>query len=156
MSMTSVYSEYEKHSPTTYTRKCIDGRITGCSNCIGYCQYEGHPGFLTAKHRKEHDCLGKDCFYYVAKPVKEKSARTIDRSAEVLAIAQNVFAQHDGMKIVRAREESLSSWILSYVALFSDVAYISSLEQVMQKTGCTIQLERLDYDFDTCVRIIYA
>lgn len=62
------YSQYEKRSPSKYTRKCIDGTITGCGNCVGYCQYNQHPGFLTADMRKEHNCVGKGCDYYVAKP----------------------------------------------------------------------------------------
>ena len=44
---TDVYGQYERKSPTKYNRKCIDGSITGCGNCVGYCQYKEHPGFLT-------------------------------------------------------------------------------------------------------------
>lgn len=66
------YELYEKKSPSQYTRRCIDNTITGCNKCVGYCQYVGHPGFLTQKHRKEHNCLGKGCYYYIAKPSKEK------------------------------------------------------------------------------------
>ena len=48
-------------------RRCINGRKTGCGNCIGYCKYSGHPGYLTKELRKEHDCIKKGCNYYVPK-----------------------------------------------------------------------------------------
>ncbi len=49
------------------TRRLITGKITGSNNCVGYCQYNRHPGFLTRELRKQHNCLGKSCDYYVAK-----------------------------------------------------------------------------------------
>lgn len=61
------YRHFEKQSRDKINRRCIDGRITGCGKCVGYCRYNGHPGFLTREHRKEHDCLGKGCYYYLPK-----------------------------------------------------------------------------------------
>lgn len=29
------YSQYEAQSKSKYNRKCIDGKITGCGNCVG-------------------------------------------------------------------------------------------------------------------------
>lgn len=66
------YEYYEKNSPSVYARKSIDGSIVGCSNCVGFCQFEGHPGFLTKKQRKQHNCINKKCFYYISKPKKPK------------------------------------------------------------------------------------
>ncbi len=56
-------------------RRCIDGRITGCGNCVGYCSFRDHPGYLTKDLRKKHDCIKKACNYYVpkAKPVITQS-----------------------------------------------------------------------------------
>ena len=53
------------HSP--HHRRCIDGRITGCGNCVGYCNFRDHPGYLTKDLRKKHDCIKKGCNYYVSK-----------------------------------------------------------------------------------------
>ena len=61
------YKKIEDQKGSGYNRKCIDGRITGCSKCVGYCEYDGHPGFLTEKLRRKHDCLNKQCYYYIAK-----------------------------------------------------------------------------------------
>ena len=71
-----IYSSFEnRFSPfeksfINHTGKCIDGRITGSNKCIGYCQYEGHPGFLTKELRKEHNCVKKGCYHYIQKPKK--------------------------------------------------------------------------------------
>lgn len=53
--------------PSPHHRRCINGKITGCGNCVGYCKYNGHPGYLTKELRKQHDCVKKDCNYYVPK-----------------------------------------------------------------------------------------
>ena len=76
----SGYHMFEnKNSPQ---RRCIDGKITGSNKCVGYCRYIGHPGFLTEKHRKEHDCLGKGCRYYAS---KEKKAEPMASPFAVLS-----------------------------------------------------------------------
>lgn len=88
------YLHYEKKSGSKYNRRCIDGRITGCGNCVGYCQYAGHSGFLTKELRKEHNCIGKGCFYYLPKIKQEKPKTDIDhRSREVVDIASNVISE---------------------------------------------------------------
>ena len=58
----------------------MDGRVYGCSKCVGYCRYYGHPGFLTGKLRQEHDCLGKGCAHYVP---KERSGSRTMTAAEI-------------------------------------------------------------------------
>lgn len=64
----SLYKQYEKHE-----RLCIDNSITGCNRCVGYCQYNEHPGFFTGKLHKQHNCIGKQSFHYVAKPKKKNT-----------------------------------------------------------------------------------
>ncbi len=55
------------NSGAPHHRRCINGKITGCGNCVGYCKYNGHPGYLTKELRKQHDCIKKGCNYYVPK-----------------------------------------------------------------------------------------
>lgn len=62
-----TYSSYESRMISPHHRKCIDGKITGCGNCVGYCQFRNHPGYLTKELRKMHDCVKKGCNYYVPK-----------------------------------------------------------------------------------------
>ncbi len=66
------YRLMEKRAGTGHERRLINGRITGCGNCVGYCRYEDHSGFLTRDLRKEHNCLGKQCRYYLGKPKKSE------------------------------------------------------------------------------------
>ena len=64
---TATFNTYESRKQTPHRRKCIDGRVTGCGNCVGYCQYREHPGYLTKELRKEHNCVKKGCRYYLPK-----------------------------------------------------------------------------------------
>lgn len=77
------YKLYEKHSPSQYTRWCIENKVTGCNKCVGYCQYHGHPSFLTQTQRKYHDCIKKDCHYYSSKQKKKKGAGYISAIQEI-------------------------------------------------------------------------
>lgn len=66
-------NEYEKQHSGGYNRKTIDGKTVGCSRCVGYCRYDGHPGYLTAELRKKHNCCKKNCNYYISKPRRQRS-----------------------------------------------------------------------------------
>lgn len=68
------YNNYENKHLTPHHRRCIDGKTTGCSKCVGYCKFREHPGFLTRELRKRHDCLKKGCYYYVPKTKSVKSS----------------------------------------------------------------------------------
>ncbi|MBO5955519.1 MAG: hypothetical protein J6Q10_01825, partial [Clostridia bacterium] len=85
------YTYFEKKNGDSHTRRCIDGRLTGKANCVGYCRYSGHEGYLTKEQRREHDCLGKGCFYYLQKPKKHYEKQTSGNyRRDVLSIASNV------------------------------------------------------------------
>lgn len=69
------YAAYNKpYRGNAHQRRCIDGKVTGCGNCVGYCTYSEHEGFLTRELRKKHDCIGKACFYYRPKHSGRESA----------------------------------------------------------------------------------
>ena len=67
------YSSFESKYTSPHRRRCIDGQITGCGNCVGYCTFHEHPGYLTQQLRKEHNCVKNNCFYYHP---KEKYTQT--------------------------------------------------------------------------------
>ena len=71
------YHIYEGYCKDRFHLRCIDGHKTSCGNCVGYCRYAGHEGFLTRELRKEHNCLGKQCDYYLSKPKKESNQTII-------------------------------------------------------------------------------
>ena len=64
---TSSDTVHFNSSASPHHRRCIDGKITGCGNCVGYCNFKEHPGYLTKDLRKKHDCIKKACNYYVPK-----------------------------------------------------------------------------------------
>lgn len=59
------YTTFEKNSPTKFTHRCIDNSITGCNKCVGYCEYRGHPGFLTRNLIRQYDCINKYMAFYI-------------------------------------------------------------------------------------------
>ena len=61
------YQQLEKQYGSGVNRRLINGVTTGCGKCVGFCKYQEHPGFLTKDLRREHNCIGKGCFYYVPK-----------------------------------------------------------------------------------------
>lgn len=80
----NIYLRMEGNAPSPHHRRCIDGKITGCGKCVGYCRYSEHPGYLTSKHRNEHDCIRKKCFYYV--PKKKETDTVFNTLSEALAL----------------------------------------------------------------------
>ena len=70
----TYYQQMETRYGRGYNRRLIDGKITGCGKCVGYCRYENHPGFLSKEQRKRHNCIKNNCFYYIPKSKQEKGA----------------------------------------------------------------------------------
>ena len=68
--MFTEYEFYERREKTEFTRRCINGKITGCGKCVGFCKCDLHPGFLTRALRQKKNCIKKGCVNYVR---KEKS-----------------------------------------------------------------------------------
>lgn len=68
-----TFNYYEEQSKNKYERRCIDGKVTHSGKCIGYCECSLHSGFLTREQRKQHDCIVKQCFYYVPKTKNNKN-----------------------------------------------------------------------------------
>ncbi len=63
----STYSYFESICTLDYNVRSIDNRIIGVSKCVGYCRFEEHRVFLTRELRKKHNCIKKNCYYYVPK-----------------------------------------------------------------------------------------
>ena len=61
------YAEREKQQSSPHHRRCIDGKVTGSSKCVGFCTFREHPGYLTQQLRRDHDCIKKSCRYYLQK-----------------------------------------------------------------------------------------
>ncbi len=151
------YSYYDQKQNHTHNRRCIDGTVTGCGKCVGYCQFSVHSGFLTEEQRKEHNCLGKSCYYYLPKPKTEKTKSDIKSlTKEIIKKSSEVISNLDGIKIIRAEESTQGGWKLKYVTLTNDYS-ISDLERLISSVlGQKTIMQRLDYDFDIAAQLIYS
>lgn len=151
---TNKYAIYEKRSHSKYNRRCIDGSITGCGSCVGYCQYEGHPGFLTEKHRSEHNCIGKGCFYYVEKPQRRKADKKQTTLPDVAGMVAQIVRDFDGMRVMKADFSDNGQWVVHYITISNDYPLKSIAETVKEELGILISWHNLNYSFDKCVSLI--
>ncbi len=153
----NLYAEYEKTSPSAYSRRSITGAVIGCSKCVGYCQYHGHPGFLTKEQRRQHDCLKKGCYYYIE---KRKDRRPIlpatkDYSPLVLSQIRQVMTD-EAVKVIRVKCIGMQEYIAYYVTITRDYSFEECKLKLREEHGMTVSFVNLNYDFDTCVDLLYA
>lgn len=151
------YSYYAERSKDKYNRRCIDGSITGCGNCVGYCQYAEHRGFLTEKQRHEHNCLGKSCFYYLPKTKQKNnvSKRTSKASAIIDAISE-ALSEYEGLKAMHSAKNPDGGWLVKYVTITNSYSIPAIEKNLSSILGETITMIKLNYDFDTAVKLIFS
>ena len=151
------YSYFDNKQKQTHNRRTIDGSITGCGKCVGYCQFSEHSGFLTKEQRKEHNCIGKGCHYYLSKPKTEKlKTSRKSNTTEIIKKSSEVIANLEGIKIIRAEEITQGGWKLKYVTLTNDYS-IADLEKLISSVlGQKAVMQRLNYDFEIAAQLIYS
>lgn len=156
--MISEYAYYNSRSKSKYNRRGIDGKIIGCSRCVGYCKYNMHPGFLTSEMRKVHRCIEKGCNYYLQKDryTKHNKGVSEDCCALIENSARKQTAGLDGMRVMRVVRNSDSDYSVHYIAITNCYALESCAKKLSQLFGYSIRFKRLDYDFDTCVKLIFV
>lgn len=151
------YEQYEKKCRSKYDRRCIDNSITGCNRCVGYCQYAEHPGFLTEELRKKHNCIGKRCFHYVAKPKKKNAPHLIvDLTTSILDVAQKAMCQNEFIRVLRVENTEFKKYNAYYVSITSECNFGGYATQIKQELGVEVDFINLNYDFDKCVALLCA
>ncbi len=153
-----TYMKYESKCNLNNNRRCIDGKITGSNKCVGYCTYIEHEGFLTDELRCKHDCMNKECNYYIPKPKKKstKKSNIAQDESKMLGIVQNETESYEGMKVIHAKKESNNKWIFEYVTIVRDYPYEMITQNIRKLLGANVVLRKLDYDFDVCTKILLA
>lgn len=151
------YAYYDSRQKSPHHRRCIDGCVTGCGNCVGYCTYEGHSGFLTEQLCKEHNCIEKGCYYFLPKPKQERIPSNKNCvSDNIISIAAELTESLEGMKILRATKNSNGQWKIKYVTI-SDMYPIKTIEnQISEAVGETVIMINLNYDFEVAAKLIFA
>jgi len=140
-----------------YNRTCINGRVTGCGKCVGYCQYEGHPGYLTEQLRREHKCLEKECFYYLQKPAYVRRTPHNFRSADaLLKVAEQRSAHMEGLRVINVQECRPGHWQFNYVTISNDYPLDELAYTLSNELNGEVSFRKLDYSFDRCVQLIWA
>lgn len=153
----TMYEYYEKRSHSPYNRRLIDGTITGCGKCVGYCQYCEHAGFLTREQRKQHNCLGKQCHYYVPKERTTLTQPAVGISPDtVYKTAQQLLREFDYMKIVRAVSAGFNQWYLDFVTISNDQSFTGYAETIEKETGISVKFRKLDWSFEKCADYILS
>lgn len=151
------YTYFEKYSPSKYTRKCIDGTITGCSNCVGYCMYKGHSGFLTQTQREKHECLRKGCYYFLPKPKRQRY--TVESDFErnrILSFVKNYVSALEGLKIISVSGNEVDGWTVNYITISNEYSIYDIEKNISNNLNCEVTFYRLNYSFDRCVQLIMA
>lgn len=149
------YSYYEKKSGNKYNRRLIDGSITGCGNCVGYCRYDEHPGFLTRKQRQEHNCIVNGCIYYVPKVKREKPREEVDaRLQEVIEIASGFITGFEGLRIMDAARNENGGWLIKYITITNEHPVNSIENKISAAFGEEVTMVNLNYDFERAAQLI--
>lgn len=150
---TNLYIQYERQSNSRINRRCIDGSLTSCGKCVGYCQYREHPGFLTQKQRKEHDCINKRCHYYLPKPQKPKQEKVDDISSVLLSLARQSVKGIDDIRILSTRREG-ETWVIGYVTVFGQYNFSDIEQKIHDEFGVPVIMKKFDYSFERCVELM--
>lgn len=151
------YEKYEKQCRSKYNRRCIDNSITGGNKCVGYCQYAEHPGFLTEELRKKHNCIGKQCFHYVAKPKKKNTPQPIvDLASSILAEVRETMYQNEYARVIRVENTEFKRYNAYYVSITNGCDFDRYSSQIKDNLGVDVDFINLNYDFDKCVALLCA
>ncbi len=150
------YLQFEKKGGSGYNRISIDGRTVGCSNCVGYCQYRGHQGFLTKEQREKHNCIGKGCDYYLEKPKttnKDKN-KVFDLSSEILKTVTERLVKKESIKAIDVKQKNCYEYEVYFVAITNELYIEQLIEDLTDVYNVKISFVQRLYSFDTCVNII--
>lgn len=151
------YAFFEKKSPSNYTRRCIDNSIIGSNKCVGYCQYDGHPGFLTKSLLKKHNCIEKECYHFVKKSGKDKPLNdNYDISSLIMAHAQNFFSNNEAIKIMSVKNTEYKDYTISYITITNECNFNDYISIALNVFDANVSFVRLNYDFETCAALILA
>ncbi len=162
--MDTLLSKYELlenreriiHNLDTYDRRLIDGRITGCGKCVGYCRFNGHPGFLTRDLQKKHDCLEKGCNYFIPKE-KTQSIKSDNKHATLLCdTARKTLSHLEYMKVVRAVKSNCDKWYLDFVTISNDMSYTDYLSTIEELTGSSLEFRMMNWPYEKVVSYIFS
>lgn len=153
----TTYEKLEKVYGNNHNRKTISGQIVGSNKCVGYCKFKEHAGFLTQQNRKEHNCIGKGCNYYVPKE-KTNYTKSIVISApnycdDILKLAQSL-TKDDAVFITRVIRNGLFEYSIEFFSITNERVIEKHIEAISDYFGVEINLKQKNYDYEICVNLM--
>lgn len=141
--------------PAVHHLRCIDGRTTGLNNCVGYCQYNGHPGFLTRDQRMQHNCIKKNCDYYIPKQKRiESKNQNLDMSRSILDCINERMANDNGVKVLRVEKKGTYEYTAYFITITNELPFEIHIPFINNSFGIKISFTQLHYDFDNCLELM--
>ncbi len=152
------YRYYERRSGFGHERKCMDGRITGCGKCVGYCTFSGHPGFLTGTQRSNHQCLEKECHYYVGKPRTEESDRNQNPPVRELLLeeARKMTENMEGIRVLSADPAGQEEYVIRYAAISNCYPIRGIEKELTDRFGFRVSMTQIRCDFDRSAALVFS
>ena len=151
------YHTYDSRHKSAHNRTCIDGTITGSGKCVGYCEYDIHPGFLTEKLRTKHSCLEKNCIYYIPKPKNSgrNNAANDNEQERILALSASATSDMEGLKVMRANRDTDGGWTIFYISI-SEYFFDAASRIIEEKSGTRVKFVDLGYRFEIAADLIFG
>lgn len=144
------------------SRRCrlIDNKVSSRSKVKGYCASSHHPGYLTEKQIKQHQCIEKECkyLYYIKQENKERNfpieIEIEDISEKVVKKANEAIKPYEGIRIIKAEYNSKDLWNLYYAAIASyNMKTITDV--IKKKLNTNIKLHKMSLDFETSSKLVF-
>ncbi|MCL2665756.1 MAG: hypothetical protein FWE82_09090 [Defluviitaleaceae bacterium] len=154
---TADYSAIDAKQKSAHSRLCTDGSTTGSNNCVAYCNYESHPGFLTDKLRLKHECLHKRCVNYLPKPKRNKREKSLAETESecIMEVAVSVTGYMDGMRIMKTRCDADGRWSIFYVAV-SNYSFEKAASDIEKRTGVRVRFVNLNYNYEIAAKLVFG
>ena len=151
------YDYFDRRFGKPSLKKCIDGQFTGSNKCCGFCNYSGHPGFLTQRNIADHWCLEKQCQYFVPK-VKMTAVKRKDTAGTLLKQAESIVLtetnQFEGFRITGLKWES-SVIVINYVSV-SMYNLIPIAKIIENKVNTAVRFNMLQCDYAEAISFIFG
>lgn len=141
-------------------RISIDRTSIEAVHCVGYCRYGEHEGYLTKRLINRHGCTAKKCPHFYRK-IKSPNAQKINTpkvtvtEKQILEYAQKITAKYEDLKMVKAQKTGAFEWTV-YYATICQMDLRHELEDICNHFHTTIHFEKLNYDFDKMVQLVYG
>ncbi len=141
-------------------RISIDKTSIETVHCIGYCRYEEHEGYLTKRLMNRHGCTAKKCphFYRKIKSPNTQRANTQKITVterQILEYAQKITSKYEDLKAVKVQKTDAFEWTV-YYATICQIDLTHETTELCRHFQTTVRFEKLNYDFDKTVLIVYG